>query len=273
VGGAPPRGGRVEVAGGSSSQFASALLLVGSSLERGLDLTIEPPAVSLPYVDVTERVVSEFGVAVRRDGLRWEVRPGGHAGREITIEGDWSSASYLLAAAAITGGRVVVTGLSPASAQADRRLLSILRDMGCEIVVSEGATEVRGGPRWPGFDLDLGDAPDLVPTVAALAAFGTGGSRIRGVGHLRHKESDRLDRIAANLTAIGRPASVVDDRIEIAPPSGPLHGAMIRTASDHRIAMAFAVVGLAVDDVSIDDASCVAKSWPGFWDELAKLEG
>jgi 3-phosphoshikimate 1-carboxyvinyltransferase len=228
--------------------------------------------VSLPYVDVTERVLSEFGVAVRRDGLGWTIPSGGHEGRELTVEGDWSSASYLLAAAAITGGRVAVTGLSPASAQGDRRLVTILRDIGCEILVSDGAIEVRGGPRWSGFDLDLGDAPDLVPTVAVLAAFGTGESRIRGVGHLRYKESDRLERIAANLGDLGRSTRVIDDRIEIPPPAGPLVGARIRTAGDHRIAMAFAVVGLAVDGVSIDDPSCVAKSWPGFWDELAKLE-
>jgi 3-phosphoshikimate 1-carboxyvinyltransferase len=273
AGGKRPAGGRVGVPGSSSSQFASALLLVGSSLPHGLDLTLEPPAVSLPYVRITERVLSEFGVALANDGLHWRVPPAPHSGREVTVEGDWSSASYLLAAAAIGNGRVVVTGLSDASAQPDARLVAILRGIGCAVESRGDRVEVRGGGSWSGFDLDLGEAPDLVPTVAALAAFATGPSRIRGVGHLRFKESDRLATIAANLAAIGRPATAGADRLDIGAVTGPLHGATIRTASDHRIAMAFAVVGLAVAGVVIDDAGCVAKSHPGFWDQLSKLEG
>jgi 3-phosphoshikimate 1-carboxyvinyltransferase len=273
AGGAPPPGGRVVVPGTASSQFASALLLVGSSFREGLDLTIEPPAVSLPYVRVTERVLAAFGVVVHADGLHWTVPPGRHEGRDYTVEGDWSSASYPLAAAAITGGCVEVRGLAPGSAQADARAIEVLRSLGCVVDCGVDRVRVRGGAGWPGFRLDLGDAPDLVPTVAALAAFADGPSRIEGVAHLRHKESDRLEAIAANLVALGRSAAVVDDGLEIGAPSGALRGATIRTASDHRIAMAFAVVGLAVPGVVIDDPGCVSKSHPGFWDELARLEG
>jgi len=273
AGGVPPSGGRVEVPGDATSQYASALLLVGSRLPHGLDLTMRLPAVSLPYVRITERVLADFGVRVRNDGLRWLVAPTRYRGREYVVEGDWSSASYLLAAAAVTGGRVTVDGVSASSAQADARLPAILRRTGCVVDVGRDRVEVRGGARWTGFDLDMNEAPDLVPTLAALAAFADGPCVIRGVGHLRHKESDRLETIASNLNAVGRPASVVGDRLEIGAPAGRLHGARIATASDHRIAMAFAVVGLRVEGVEIDDPGCVAKSHPGFWDQFEVLEG
>ena len=272
AGGSAPRGGAVELFAGRSSQFASALLLVGSRLPEGLDLRLRPPAVSLPYIDLTVATLERFGIDVRRVGpLRWKVAPGGYAGRDLAIEGDHSTASYFLAAAAVAGGTVRVTGLDPESAQADRRLGSLLSDLGCEVQRGEDWVEVRGTGRIPAFDLVLTDAPDLVPTVAAIGLFSDGPSTVRGVAHLRHKESDRLELLARNLTALGRPSRVVSDGLVLEGPQAQLRGGTIVTGSDHRIAMAFAVAGLRLDGVTVDDADCVGKSDPGFWERLEAL--
>lgn len=272
AGGSPLSGGTVSMPSGRSSQFASALLLIAAHLPRGLDLSLEPPVVSLPYVEVTAEVLARFGVAVERLGpLRWRVAPGGFPGGEYRVEGDHSSASYFLAAAAVLGGRVRVVGLDPNSSQADACLGSILQRLGCRVERGADWIEIHGRGKVADFDLDMGHAPDLVPTLAALALFATGACAIRGVPHLRHKESDRLEVLAHNLQLLGRDARAVDDGLIIAPASGRLHGAVISTASDHRMAMAFAIAGLRIGDVSIDDPDCVAKSNPGFWTQLRAL--
>jgi 3-phosphoshikimate 1-carboxyvinyltransferase len=272
AGGGSLRGGTVSLPGSPSSQYASALLLVAPRLPGGLALSIEPPAVSLPYVELTERVLRAFGVEVTRESeLSWRVAGGGYAGRDYHIEGDHSSASYFLAAAAIVGGRVRVHNLDSNSAQADARLGTILRDLGCRVETGDDWVEVEGDGKIPGFDLDLGDAPDVVPTLAVLALFADGPSVLRGVAHLRHKESDRLEVLARNLRALGRHAVAFDDRLVVEPPPPCLGGARIGTAGDHRMAMAFAIAGLRVDGIQIEDPACVAKSNPSFWDQLDRL--
>lgn len=272
AGGSPPAGGTVRVAAGRSSQFASALMLVGSRLPGGLDLTLEPPVVSLPYVELTERVLRRFGVAVERtEPLRWRVAEGAYDGRDYRVEGDHSSASYFLAAAALLGGRVTVRGLDPDSPQPDACLAGVLEQLGCRVTRGRDSVEVRGRGRIPAFDLAMGHAPDLVPTLAILGLFAEGASIVRGVAHLRHKESNRLELLARNLRILGREAEAVEDRLEIGAPTGMLRGDLISTASDHRMAMAFAVAGLRLKGVSIDDENCVAKSDPRFWDRLEAL--
>jgi 3-phosphoshikimate 1-carboxyvinyltransferase len=273
AGGPKPRGGAVSVAAGRSSQFASALLLIGPCLEGGLDLTLEPPAVSLPYVHLTVSVLRAFGARVRSGGdLRFRVDPGGLRGREYRIEGDHSSASYPLAAAALCGGRVRVAGLDAGSVQADAAFLDMLRSLGCRVRETGGGVEVTGSGAIPGFDLDAGHCPDLVPTLAVLALFADGPCRVRGVPHLRFKESDRLAVLAENLNRLGRAAAVEGDSLRIDGGEGALRPATIRTASDHRIAMAFAVAGLRTG-LEVDDADCVSKSYPGFWSDLEALTG
>ena len=275
AGGRALQGGSVRLPGAPSSQFASALLLIGSRLPGGLDLTIDPPIVSAPYIRLTARVLEQFGVRIERiEEGRWRVEPGEYSGREYSVEGDHSSASYFLAAAAVAGGRVRVAGLAPDSEQADRRLSSILRDLGCTVRTGEDWIEAesdRGSV--PGFDLDLADAPDLVPTLAMLALFAEGPSALRGIAHLRAKESDRLEVLAQNLRTLGRVAVAGEDRLEIGPRKAPPRGGTVVTASDHRIAMAFAVAGLAVKGLTLDDAECVAKSNPLFWEQFGELEG
>jgi len=272
AGGAPPAGGRVSLPGKLSSQFASALMLVAPCLPRGLELLIEPPAVSLPYVELTARVLEAFGVSIARASeLSWSVAHGCPTGREYRIEGDHSSASYFLAAAAIVGGRVRVRNLRPDSAQPDARMGKILAGLGCSVQTGDDWVEVRGDGRIPGFDLDLAAAPDIVPTLAVMALFAEGPCAIHGVAHLRHKESDRLEVLARNLRALGRHAIALEDRLSVAAPPPCLGGARIDTASDHRMAMAFAIAGLRIDGVEIENPACVAKSNPGFWDQLDAL--
>jgi 3-phosphoshikimate 1-carboxyvinyltransferase len=272
IGGSPPRGGSLRVPGRRSSQFASALLSIASRLPGGLDLQIEPPAASLPYVELTAGVLSAFGVSVERvSRLRWRVAAGGYPGRELAVEGDHSSASYFLAAAAVAGGRVRVEGLAPDSRQPDARLGTILRDLGCRVATGPDWVEVEGEGRLPGFELDLGDAPDLTPTLAVLALFAKGPCVIRGVAHLRHKESDRLELLARNLRALGRHAIAFEDRLVVESPPPCLGGTRIETASDHRIAMAFAIAGTLIDNVTITDPDCVTKSNPLFWEQLDRL--
>jgi 3-phosphoshikimate 1-carboxyvinyltransferase len=274
VGGRPPRGGRVRVSSSRSSQFASALLLVAPRLPDGLDLTLEPPVVSLPYIRLTAGVLADFGVSIEQvEDLRWRVPPQDYGARDYSVEGDHSSASYFLAAACIVGGRVRVRGLSPQSAQSDAVLVDLLDSLGCEIGRGADWIEVSGTGRIPGFDLHMGDAPDLVPTMAVLGLFADGPCAIRGVAHLRLKESDRLEMLASNLRLLGRAATAEADRLTIGPPPEHLGGGQVPTASDHRMAMAFAVAGLRLGGVTVEEPGCVAKSNPAFWTQFEKLEG
>jgi len=271
-GGPRPSGGRVRVAARHSSQFASALLLVGSRLERGLDLTLEPPAVSLPYVDLTVGMLEAFGVPVERAGeLRWRVPHCPHEARELRIEGDHSSASYFLAAAAVVGGRVRVEGLDPSSRQPDARLARLLADAGSTVRTGPDWIEVTGSGPPRAFSLDLGASPDLVPTVAVVAMFADGPCELHGISHLKVKESDRLRAVAANLGRLGCDAAAGEDRLRVEPDPKRYHGATVVTEGDHRMAMAFAVAGLVVDGVTVDDPACVSKSNPSFWAQLDSL--
>jgi 3-phosphoshikimate 1-carboxyvinyltransferase len=263
----PIRGGDVVVDGGVSSQFASSLLLAAPLMPEGLVLRIASPPVSRSYLDLTVRVMARFGAGVDRRGYeRFAVRPAGYTGTAYAVEGDWSSASYLFALAAALGGQVAVRNVDPTSAQGDRRFVAALAAMGCRVTAGPSGVAVeRDGP-LRGIECDMSSAPDTVMTLAVIAALADGPTRITGIGHLRHKESDRLAVTADRLRALGAGAEVEGDAISIVP--APLHGGSIDPAGDHRAAMAFAVLGLAIGGVTIEDPGCVEKSWPGFWDTL-----
>jgi len=274
AGGTRVLGGAVAVAGRRSSQFASALLLAAPAFERGLDLALAPPRVSFPYVLLTVRVLEAFGATIERpDDATFVVRPQRLRATSFAIEGDHSSASYLLAATAILGGRVSIHGLRADSMQADARFLRDLGSLGCEVtddgrggVVLSASGDVRG------FSWNLADAPDLAPTAAVLALFATGPCVLSGLDHLRLKESDRVAVLAENLARLGAQVSADGGSLSITPPPrGTARGAALGVAHDHRIAMAFAVAGLAIPGVELDDSEAVAKSYPGFWDDLATL--
>ncbi|MEP7113146.1 MAG: 3-phosphoshikimate 1-carboxyvinyltransferase, partial [Ilumatobacteraceae bacterium] len=198
-----------------------------------------------------------------------EVMTGRYASRDYVIEPDASSASYPLAAAAICGGRVEVPGLTIGSMQGDAAFCDVLAQMGCTSTRDEHSTVVGSGVALHGIDIDMVDLSDLVPTLAAVACFADTPTRIRGVGFIRAKESDRLGDLCCELRHLGVAVAETDDGLTIDP--SVLHGAQLGTHHDHRLAMAFGLVGLRVAGIEIDDPDVVAKSWPGYWEVLRGL--
>jgi 3-phosphoshikimate 1-carboxyvinyltransferase len=263
-------GGRAQLSGGTSSQYLSALLFIGPLAPKGLKIDITGELVSRPYVDLTLEVLGDFGISSYREGYRYFELPGGqcYLPREYEIEADASSASYFWAAAALTGGRVTVTNLSLESSQGDAAFPQVLEGMGCTVSENPAGLTLQGGP-LRGVTVDMATMPDLVPTLAVLAAFAQGDTVITGVAHLRHKESDRLAAVAAELARLGIEARETADGLVIR--GGTPQGAVIRTYNDHRIAMSFAVAGLKAPGMRITDPGCVAKSFPDFWEFFDRL--
>ncbi len=263
-------GGRTVVRGEVSSQFVSALLMVAPCARDDVEIVVEGHLVAAPYVEMTLAVMAAFGVAVEREGLRrFVVRAGQrYRAREFAVEPDASSAAYFFAAAAVTGGRVAVPGLSVASPQGDARFVDVLERMGCRVERLPDVLGVRGGA-LSGLDVDLGAMSDQTMTLAAIAPFARGATRIRGVGHIRHQESDRIAAAAAELRRLGQDVEEFDDGLAITP--RPVRPAVVQTYNDHRIAMAFAVAGLRAPGIAIADPGCVAKTFPDFFERLERL--
>ncbi|MCG6964326.1 MAG: 3-phosphoshikimate 1-carboxyvinyltransferase [Acidobacteria bacterium] len=268
-------GGRLTLDPGPSSQFVSALLVAAPLMAHGLWLELEGAIPSRPYLALTRDVLAAFGGNVRADAeLRsWQVSPGSLGPAELRVEGDWSAAAFFLVAAAVTGGTVDVDGVDLASSQGDRRIAEILSRAGATIEGRQGGVTCHG-PISGTVTADLADAPDLFPALAVAAAAVGRGSRLTGLDHLRHKESDRLAVMAENLRRLG--AGVVTDEtsltvsMPVAAHDSPVD---VTAAGDHRVAMAMAVAALAAGPVRIDDADCVSKSFPGFWREWQRVTG
>ena len=266
VGGLRPAGGEAHLDGTLSSQFLSGLLMAGPGFENGVAITVEGALVSRPYVDVTCDVMRHFGV----EATRFAVAPGSrYRPADITIEGDWSSASYFLAAAAIVPGRVEMQGLRSDSAQGDRRFADLLEEAGCRIERRADGITATGTGTLQSLDADLGDCPDIAPTAAIVALFARGTTRLRGLAHLRLKESDRIAALCEGIAAIGGDARPEADGLTIRP--RPPHGGIVDPRGDHRMAFAFALLGLVVPGVLVRDPDCVAKSWSSFWSDLEGL--
>jgi 3-phosphoshikimate 1-carboxyvinyltransferase len=268
------RGGTVAMPGDVSSQYVSALMMIAPLLEGGLRIELTSPLVSRPYVDMTAAVMASFGI----EGIEVEERlvavpPGAYRPTVYAVEPDASSASYPLAAAAIVGGRVEVPGLGSDSLQGDARFAALLAEMGCSVQVDPRRTVVeRDEVTLRGIEVDMVGMSDLVPTLAVVAAFASGTTRITGVGFIREKESDRLGDLAGGLARLG--ASVDVERDGLAVHGGAaLHGGRIETHHDHRLAMAVALAGLVVPGVEIEDPDVVSKSWPRYWEALDALGG
>jgi 3-phosphoshikimate 1-carboxyvinyltransferase len=266
------RGGHTAIPGDVSSQYVTALMLIAPLLERGLDLELTTDLVSRPYVEITAAVMAAFGhdrVAIGPRRVR--VAPGTYRPTRYRVEPDASSASYPLAVAAAAGGRVRVPGLGGRPLQGDARFADLLGEMGCTVVRDVDAVEVTREPLTPlrGLDADLADVSDLVPTVAAVAALASTPSRIRGVGFIRGKESDRLGDLAGELRRLGADVEETADGLSIRPAT--LHGGRVATHHDHRLAMAFGVLGAVVPGVEVEDPGVVSKSWPGYWGSLDGL--
>lgn len=266
----PLRGGGVEVRGDISSQFVTALMLIGPYVPGGLRIALTSPLVSQPYVEMTKAVMAGFGHDTVEIGDGYiEVGAGRYTAGRYVVEPDASSASYPLAAAAICGGRVEIPGLGTASIQGDAEFCAVLASMGCTASRSEHSTVVEGGDELHGIDIDMVDHSDLVPTLAAVAVFASSPSRVAGVGFIRSKESDRLGDLCAELRRLGANATETADGLTVEP--AELHGASLATHHDHRLAMAFGLIGLRVPGVAVDDPDVVSKSWPGYWEMLEDL--
>ena len=265
----PPSGSRVAIAGDVSSQFISALMMIGPRLPSGLGIELTSDLVSVPYVELTASVMEWFGIGdVEIDRRAVLVPAGDYRPVDMAIEPDASSASYPLALAAVVGGRVGITGLGLTSRQGDARFAALLAQMGCGVTRTADRTVVELGHRLVGIDVDMADISDLVPTLAVVASCASTPSRIRGVGFIRAKESDRLGDLVHELRTLGVDLDETDDGLDIRPSAAALHGGHVATHHDHRLAMAFAVIGSRVPGVYVADPDVVAKSWPGFWHVL-----
>ena len=275
------RGGVLEITPSGSSQFVSALLMVGPYCEHGLTLRFRGDVISRPYVEMTLGLMRRFGAEVQADPKFTTIRvlPGVYRGTEYHVEPDASSASYFLAAAAIVpGGRCTIEGLGKKSLQGDVGFAEVLHAMGAGVAYTEDtitvtAPSAKQGLR--GVDVDLNKMPDMAQTLAVTALFAAGKTTIRNVGNLRIKETDRLEAVRRELTKFGAEVVIKDNDLLITPPANGRvtvePGTTIETYEDHRMAMSFAVIGLRVDGVVIQDPGCVSKTFPDFFEYLARL--
>ncbi|MCW2812320.1 MAG: aroA [Friedmanniella sp.] len=258
------RGGVVTIDASASSQFVSGLLLAGARYAEGLDLRHDGKAIpSIPHIEMTVAMLRERGVAVDdSEPDRWVVAPGPIAARDVIVEPDLSNAAPFLAAAAVTGGSVSVPGWPSPTHQPGDQLREILQRFGARVDLTDGTLTVRGTDHLHGVDLDLREASELTPVVAAIAALADSTTHLRGVAHIRGHETDRLAALEAELNRVGAHASQTEDGLTIHPRL--LGGAVWRTYADHRMAQAGALLGLVVPQMGVQDIGCTAKTMPEF---------
>jgi 3-phosphoshikimate 1-carboxyvinyltransferase len=264
-------GGRARMRGDISSQYFSALLMAAPYARRDVEIEVEGALVSSPYVTMTLSTMAAFGVSAERDGDRRFRVPAGqrYAGRPYAVEPDASGASYFFAAAAVTGGRVVVPRLGTGSAQGDLGLLDVLARMGCEVAVTADAVTVRGPARLRAVDADFTRMGDVATTLMAIAPFADGPVTVRGIAQTHFEESDRPMAAATELRRMGLRVESAWDSVTIHP--GMPQPCDVQTYDDHRIAMSFAVTGLRAPGIRIVNPSCVSKTFPEFFDVLGTL--
>ena len=285
-GGCPPihirtsgmAGGTISIRGNISSQFLSGLLMAGPYCKSNLSLEVQGPLVSQPYVYMTLEVMKAFGSQVQQDKSRNRYHipaPARYTGTDYSIEPDASAASYFWAAAAITGGEVTVEGLHQDASQGDVGFVKVLEKMGCEVSFASSSITVKGRP-LRGIDIDMNPISDTVQTLAAVALFANGKTRVRGVAHNRHKETDRIGDLARELRKLGGGVEEHVDGLTItpvAPVNGPFSATEIEieTYNDHRMAMSLALPGLRIPGVKIINPGCTVKTYPNYFVDLATL--
>ena len=268
-------GGSCRLRGDVSSQFLTALLQAAPYARQDVEIEIVGELISKPYIDITQSVMASFGVSlVNEDYQRLRVSAGQrYAGREYVIEADASNASYFLAAAAVTGGTVTLENLGTDSIQGDIGFLDVLERMGCTVTRGQSVT-LTGPAKLSAVEADMEAIPDTAQTLAVVSAFADGPSHITNIASLRVKETDRVQAIAKELPKIGVRVDEGPDHWTITPPAGGVYTpAEIDTYDDHRMAMAFAVAGLRVPNVTINDPGCVAKTFPDFWERWKEAFG
>jgi len=258
------RGGTVVIDASASSQFISALLLAGARYESGVDVRHDgKPVPSLPHIEMTIAMLRAHGVEVDdADANRWAVAPGPIAALDEAIEPDLSNAAPFLALAATTGGSITIRDWPRSTTQPGDDLREVLTQMGCEVSLDDIGLTVRGTGAIHGVDLDLHDIGELTPAIAALCALADSPSHLRGVGHIRHHETDRLSALAAELGNLGADVTEHPDGLSIRPAA--LRGGVFRTYADHRMAHAGVIIGSAVDGVLVENIATTAKTFPDF---------
>ena len=265
-------GGKTSVSGEASSQFLSGMLMAAPYAKSAMEITVTGELNSKPYVDLTLGVMADFGVAVDRKGYeQFRILPGRYQARETySIESDASAASYFFAAPAILSGTVRVENISRASRQGDIAFLDILQRMGCQVETGSNYIDVTGPEKLNGVDVDMSDVSDTAQTLAVIAPFGTSPTTIHGIGFIRAKETDRIGAVSAELSRLGVKVEEHADGMTIFPAQA-IHPAFIHTYNDHRMAMAFALIGLKVPGIQIENPTCVSKTFPNFFDVLETL--
>ena len=263
-------GGEVQLAGDKSSQYLTSILLSAPYFKNDTCIHIQGDLTSKSYADITLDIMKTFGVSVINESYqRFKVKAGDrYNAQTYQVESDWSSASYFLAAAAVTGGEVTLTDINPHSVQGDAQFTSVLEKMGCRVEKKSNTLQIKGNP-LKGITINMNNMPDAVQTLAVTALFAEGETVIQGIGNLRIKETDRILALANELIRLGAEVETGEDYLVIRP--GDYRGAEIETYDDHRMAMSFAVAGLKIPGIRIKNPTCVEKSFPDFFQRFANL--
>ncbi len=291
AGGCPPvvidtdgwSGNRLQVVGSVSSQYLSGLMMAAPIARQSVEIEVVGELVSRPYVEMTARIMRDFGASVDWNDSEDSEAPlicridgaSGYTARDYAIEPDASAASYFWAAAAISGGEVTVEGLGPDAMQGDVRFVDCLELMGCNVLREQNRITVRGGGELRGIDFDMNAISDTVQTLCIVALFAKGPTRVRGVAHNRFKETDRIGDLACELRKLGAKVLEHEDGMTVEPIDllAPFGGATLETYDDHRMAMSLSLAGLRLPKVKISNPACTAKTYPNFFADLEKLIG
>ncbi len=268
------KGGKTKIAGDISSQFLSALLMTAPYAQKPVEIELITDLNSKPYVDMTISIMKDFGVEVDRNGYQsFRILPSAFRTlHSYPIESDASAASYFFAAPAICGGTVKVENISRKSVQGDIAFLDVLKQMGCTVQETDNCLLVTGNSSLHGIDIDMRDIPDTAQTLAAIAPFASSPTRIRGITSARVKETDRVHATCVELDRLGVRVEEHEDGMTIYPVE-KMRAASIQTYNDHRMAMAFSLIGLRFDGVTIENPSCVSKTFPNYFEVLETLRG
>lgn len=266
------KGGKIKIAGDISSQFLSALLMVAPHAQDEIEIAVSTELNSKPYVDMTIAIMKDFGVEIERnDYSRFTIHPTPYLPiTNYPIESDASAASYFFAAPAICGGTVRVDNISRNSLQGDIAFLDVLQKMGCTVAETDNCLLVTGHSPLRGINVDMRDIPDTAQTLAAVAPFAASPTRIRGIASARVKETDRIHATVVELARLGIRVEEHEDGLTIYP-CETMRPAVIQTYNDHRMAMAFSLIGLRFDGVTIENPACVSKTFPDFFEVLETL--
>ena len=257
-------GGKVKLAGDKSSQYLTSLLLSAPYFQNKTNVIIEGDLTSKSYVDITLDIMKTFGVNVENDSYKkFSIQANQvYESQTYQVEGDWSSASYFLGAAAVTGGEITISGVEPASVQGDAKFPDVLEKMGCNVKKSAHLVHLKGNP-LKGITINMNNMPDTVQTLAVIALFAKGETLIEDIGNLKIKETNRIKALSNELRKLGAQVEAGEDFLLIRP--GKYQGTEIETYNDHRMAMSFAIAGLIIPKVKIKNPDCVEKSFPDFF--------